>query len=230
MTLADQCRKEWVDIPTTFGPGFYAGARTAFHIRWTISQAALHNWTCLVEQGCYHQGYPPSAGTHDYDEVLDLKLVDSRGVMVPGPQQIHFFRFETYWWGWWRTPDLGFPYHFHGVSSRPHHCHIGDFVPGQLVDWKNKALGLAGMHTPGSDHTAYPRTWKTRYFPYEKILEDDMPFTDWPKKDQDALAQAVTDRVLTAQMNLADKGGDAMFQGMSMRECLKGIYKAVTKK
>lgn len=223
------CTKVWVDIPTTFSSGFYAGYRTSVHIEWTKARAEAQGYRLQIMQGCYHVGYKPSAGTHDKDEVLDMRLVDAHGAIVPGRTQSHFFRWN-YWWGWWRTPEQGFPLHFHGISSRPRHCAIGDYVPGQLTDWKNKALGLAGQHTPGTDPMPYPPHHATRYFPYARIQEDSMPFTDWPKKDQDALAQAVTDRILTAQMNLApgDKGDDA-FQGMSLRECLKAIYRKVVK-
>lgn len=225
MTYPKPCRKVWVDLPTTFSTGFWAGNQTAVHVEWTKAKAEKLGYVFRVLQGCYHTGYEPSAGTHDKDQVLDMILLDQHGGIVPGKIQSHFFRWH-YWWGWWRTPEQGFPYHFHGISGRRRQCAIGDYVPGQITDWKNKALGLKDHHTPGSDPMPYPANHATYYFPYHDVLEDTMPFTDWPKKDQDALAQAVTDRVLTAQMNLS-KDGDKRFDGMSLRECLKAIYNAV---
>lgn len=224
------CTKVWVPIPTSFSAdGFTAGARTAFHITWTKAQAESLGYTLRVPQGCYHTGYKPSAGTHDKDEVLDMVLYDAHGRVVPGKTQNHFFRFRCYWWGWWRTPTQGFPYHFHGISSRAHHCAVGDYVPGQLVDWKNKALGLKGLHTPGCDPMPYPDSWKTRYFPYRQLLEDDMAWNDWPKKDQTDMLDAIARRIMAEQMNLKPDG-DADFTDMSVRDTLKKITRKVSGK
>lgn len=64
-------------------------------------------WT--VEQGCFHTGYPPSAGTHDGSGVYDLN-----GTYEPGLKQENLAKVGMIYF--YRTAADGFPVHGHTVA------------------------------------------------------------------------------------------------------------------
>lgn len=91
-------------------------------------------------------------------------------------------------------------------------------------------LGAGGRGAP--DNGPRPlsgRTWR-QGITWAKEQED-MPFTDWPKKDQDALVNAVAarvaDTVLGADMNAHEPKGSPAFQGVTLRDAVKAIARKV---
>lgn len=66
-----------VTTHTIAGKTFRASARTAAHLRWTITELAeKYPGTRLrIIQPCYNTTVAASAGTHDYDAVFDFEIV-----------------------------------------------------------------------------------------------------------------------------------------------------------
>ncbi len=175
---------------------FQAGRRTAAHLEWTIEKLAqrkpgahLH-----IMQPCFHTGFDPSAGTHDGDGVLDIRI---DGMKWP---KAEMFMREAGWAAWWRHTGTWEPqekWHIHAVSLG---CpgKVGDLIPGQVDDYHNKRDGLAG-HRP--DDSPRPDDIVATVFDYPRYLlikEDTMPYTDWPREDRKALVKDVADAVLRA--------------------------------
>jgi len=60
--------------------------------------------------------------------------------------------------------------------------------------------------------------------------DDDMPaYSEWPEKDRKALADDVAKAVLDADMNAHEPKGDEDFRGVSLRQVVKRIARAVGK-
>jgi hypothetical protein len=138
-------------IEVTFGgQTFHAGRRTAAHLEFTAARLAKQqpDANLVVIQPCYNTGVETSAGTHDFDGVLDFAILG----MDWFPAQ-RFLR-ECGWAAWYRFPPA-FSHHIHAVSLG---CPgpLGEFVPGQILDYHNHAFGLANQHDPGSDHSWFP--------------------------------------------------------------------------
>jgi hypothetical protein len=102
--------------------------------------------TVRVIQGCYNTGVPQSAGTHDKDACLDVEILgwdnwysESDWLRAHG------------WADWVRDPSQGFSWHHHMISRGTPLNRVGEFVPGQLLDFNRHALGLKGNHDSGSD-------------------------------------------------------------------------------
>jgi len=117
-----------------------------------------------------------SAGTHDFDSVWDLWIPG-----VNGWRQQRFYRGNGAG-GWYRHLPM-FSNHCH-VFSIPTQSgrvraddfgdrgfKVGIYVPGQLADYYNHAYGLSGMHTPGSDHSWFPKSIKSTIFDLHKYIE-----------------------------------------------------------
>lgn len=198
-------------ITITFGGRtFRAGRRTAAHLAWTqreltkLSPGAL----IVVLQSCYHTGFEPSAGTHDGDGVLDVRII---GAAWSEPRKQRFLRAHGWadWWrhtGSWANPD---DWHHHMVSLG---CPgpVGVFVPGQVDDYYRHTFGLKGQHNTDLDKSWFPgdvganppvgtpEQWAAAidetYFDFaqwERELEDDMGWETWTQKERDDAAKAI---------------------------------------
>lgn len=197
-------------ITITFGGRtFRAGRRTAAHLEWTQEQLTrLHPGAWIrVLQPCYHEGYEPSAGTHDGDGVLDVEIV---GLSWTEGQD--FLRAHG-WLDWWRHTGSWADrsdWHHHMISLG---CPgpVGIYVPGQVIDGYHHTFGLKGQHNVDLDKSWWPgdvgappwpvgttATWATgldaTYFDYpawERAKEDDMGWNDWSEKDRKDAAAAI---------------------------------------
>lgn len=124
-----------------------------------------------VIQPSFNTGVDASAGTHDFDAVMDWFIVG----MTFEDANAHGRRSGLATWT--RTPAQGFSLHNHGFPIPPDGAfldrdgkawfrlggglatRVGILIPQQLIDYHNDALGLAasvGGHTPGSDHQPHP--------------------------------------------------------------------------
>lgn len=176
-------------IEVTFGgQTFRAGRRTAAHLEWTAQRlkAEQPDVNLVVIQPCYNSDVAASAGTHDKDGVLDVAILG----MDWFPAQ-RFLR-EQGWAAWYRFPPA-FGHHIHMVSLG---CPgpLGEFVPGQILDYYNHAFGLAGQHDPGSDKSWFPDDIDSTIFNFQ-AWEDRMT----PEEKQalvEEIAQAVWDHVV----------------------------------
>jgi hypothetical protein len=147
------------------GLTFKASRRTFAHIDYTIDllaqlspDARLH-----IAQGCYHDG-PLSAGTHDFDAVLDFTI---SGLSWLDGQA--FLR-RCGWAAWWRhtgTWAAESAWHFHAISLG-YTTRVGVFVPAQVDDYYRHSLGLKGEHASGLDHTWFPPDINATVFDYEE--------------------------------------------------------------
>ena len=123
----------------------------------------------VIIQSAYNTTVRASAGTHDYDAVVDL--------WIPGVgwwEQQRFFRANGL--GCWYRHPPKFGNHIHGFTlPAPEGKYRGDdfamqgtkvgiYVPGQLEDYYKHAFGLAGMHTPGSDKSWFPKRIENTVF------------------------------------------------------------------
>jgi hypothetical protein len=140
-------------------------------------------WARLqIIQPCYHTGVDRSAGTHDKDCVLDVRIVGLTWL-----QAQRFLR-NAGWAAWWRHTGpwaaksnwhihmAAIPTGLHGhpdaltVGKAYKHLGlvVGEYIDGgyttsghveassQVVDYFNHAEGLSGEHFTGYDHTWFP--------------------------------------------------------------------------
>lgn len=162
--------------------------RAIAHLDWMDRRAkAIFGRGIEVIQSAYNTTVEASAGTHDFDLVYDL--------YIPGVgwwRQQRFFRNHGFWC-WYRHRPL-FGNHIHGICMVPpvgrnthsddpfqRHFKVGVFIDGgystrgrkvassQIDDHDHKAFGLAEQHTPGSDHSWYPKT--NKYFKLNPYID-----------------------------------------------------------
>lgn len=196
----------------------------------------------VVIQGCFNTGVAASAGTHDFDAVLDVMIIG-----LPWLTAQKVLR-KCGWAAWWRhtgTWAAKSRWHIHMIclASVEAGCTVGLYIDGglstqgrviassQVADYRNHALGLAGQHNSGGDDTWHPADIDKTVFDYAAWREDDMPYSNWPKKDREALAKdvaaAVQDSILNADMNALEPKGSPAFRGVTFRDAVKRIYTAV---
>ena len=124
-------------------------------------------WLRII-QPAFNRGVKASAGTHDKADVWDYEIVGWDNWFAES-QLARRLGFTD----WVRHPGQGFSWHHHAISrGLPDHMY-GDLVPAQIADYRNHALGLKDLHTPGNDpqctmsHKIEPlfnyEAWKKRY-------------------------------------------------------------------
>jgi hypothetical protein len=194
MQIPDPCEKITYDQTNVFGDKFEIGRRTAGHLDWTKQQLAkqIPGARIAIIQGTYHKGFPPSAGTHDFDRALDVMILDPDGEIFDYDRAQRFFRLQG-WAAWHRTPQQSpkFSHHIHMVSLGGADCPVGDLIPAQIADYRNHAFGLEDKHEQGSDRSFFPPDIDATIFDYNAYLEDQMPYRDWPQADKEALVNDI---------------------------------------
>lgn len=188
------------------GVSFRASSRTQQHLLHTIARLAIKHpgARLVILQPCYNTGVEQSAGTHEFDAVLDVEIV---GLNWWDAQR--FLR-ELGWAAWfrhtgkWASPNA---WHIHMISLPPGipanptaddvtaafeaiGLRVGEFVPGQVDDYYAHALGLKGQHRAGIDHSWFPPNINATVF-----KEDDMAYLSWPKADRDALVNDIVNAI-----------------------------------
>lgn len=163
---------------TIGGKTFRCSRRTYAHILDTQRRLEQNYPGCRLRiiQGCYNTNIRASAGTHDYDCCIDVEVVGRTWA------QGQTFMRNCGWAAWHRSPSQG-PWgdHIHAVSLPPSSTNspsltqivaqfrrrgleVGAFVPGQVHDYYNHAIGLAGRHNIGSDKSLFPKDIKATIF------------------------------------------------------------------
>jgi len=157
--------------PNIFGQFFRCSRRTAAHLDYTRARLAKVNPRAVLHiiQGCYNTSVSASAGTHDFDAVLDVAIA---GMDWPDAQ---LFLRRCGWGAWWRKPPT-FTNHIHMISLG-YTSHVGIYVPGQVADYWADRSGLVG-HVP--DNTPHPQPQFIFNF-YEHGQEDEMQADDFKK-------------------------------------------------
>lgn len=146
-----------------YGSRFQCSKRTGAHLDKTKSRLAKRGKgeKLVIIQGSYNTGVEASAGTHDKDAVLDVR--------IDGMDWYEAQRFlrELGWAAWVRTPAQGFSYHIHMVSLPKYKLRwvrpVGIYVPGQVNQYYNHTDGLAGV---GADNTWHPNSIRKTIFNY----------------------------------------------------------------
>lgn len=124
------------------GHTFKCSNRTYWHLLWTIFVLRMRYPKARLQilQTCYHTGVDLSKGTHDYDAVLDVKIVG--GVLGADWWKAQKFFRAHGWAAWfrhtkpWDTPS---EYHIHMISLPPGLPALPDAVD---VGRAYKALGI----------------------------------------------------------------------------------------
>ena len=179
-----------------------------------------------VIQSAYHEGYAPSAGTHDRDRVLDVAVINRRTGRRVWLRARRWFRRSGWacWWrhtgSWWKPSS----YHLHQVLLGGS-CPVGYLVPGQIDDYYHHKTGLVGhLLEPGW----YPKDIDATVFDFDawlREMEDDMPAPkDWDAKDWAAVREHLADAVLDAPLN-AKSDGEAAFKDETVRSGLKRLLR-----
>ncbi len=198
--------------PTTGGRFFRCSRRTAAHLDDTKRRLAKQHPGARLEiiQGAYNDTVAASAGTHDKDAVVDVRIV---GLDWWAAQR--FLR-ECGWAAWYRhTGAWSRPssWHVHMVSLG-YTTPVGVFVPGQVTDYYAHKTGLVGH---AHDPSWFPPNIPATQFRYE---EDDMPSPkDWSDEDWAAfeahVGKGAWSRIFT------------QFGGLTAGVVLKNIARAV---
>jgi peptidoglycan hydrolase-like protein with peptidoglycan-binding domain len=156
---------------TSWSPNFRCTRRTAIHLNWTKKQ--LPSGTSLrIIQPSYNAGYGPSAGTHDKDAVFDVQIV---GMEWWAAQR--FLR-ECFWAAWLRVPP-SFTYHIHMASLGCNFSMVGQYVPGQISDYRNHKSGLVGHYADNSWHPDPIRDFNPESVMGTVRNPDGPPPSDW---------------------------------------------------
>lgn len=137
---------------TIFGGRVQGSYRTIAHIdRLNNLAASRFNSAVAVIQSCYNTSVAASAGTHDYDAVLD--------VYIPGVNwwtQQRFFRANGFACWYRHCPEFCGNEHIHGMTipadGHDFRTRVGIYVPGQLSDYYNNRNGLASHSHDGTWH------------------------------------------------------------------------------
>lgn len=175
--------------PNVYGTKFKTSERTAALLDKT--KYRLHKRgkgeKLVIIQGSFNTSVDASAGTHDKDAVLDVRIDG-----MDWYQAQRFLR-ELGWAAWVRTPAQGFSYHIHMVALPKFKLRwvapVGEYVPGQVNDYYNHEDGLAGG---GHDSTWFPehirrtifnyRVWKAEETLRKQIDRAQHKISEWRKE------------------------------------------------
>jgi len=173
MARGDGSKIVYYSQPNIYGRYFKCSKRTAAHLDWTKKQLAKKaqkdgkKYYLRIIQGSFNTGVSASAGTHDYDACLDVKI---EGMTWAAAQR--FLR-SCGWAAWWRKPSQG-PWsdHIH-MASLPKFmlqfvARVGVYVPGQIQAYYAKKSGLA---SGASDPTWHPKDIRDTIFQYQAYID-----------------------------------------------------------
>lgn len=153
-------------IYVTFGGRtFRCSRRTAAHLEFTDDRLQRRNPGAAISviQGSYNTGVSASAGTHDFDAVLDVQIVG-----LEWKEACQFLR-QCGWAAWVREPPL-FGWHIHMISLG-YPGQVGALVPEQVSDYYAHRDGLASH---AADNTWHPRDIDATVFNYDEWAWDEM--------------------------------------------------------
>lgn len=187
--------------PVVAGDGKYVTG-SLFAIAWLdwVDAIAVRMFGVHIHviQPPFNTGVVLSAGTHDKDGAFD--------VSIPGVGWWKAQRFLRAHFGWFWFRHTGpwasrSSWHLHGGPNGilKYGLAVGVFIPGQVQDYLNRAFGLEGQHTPGSDGSWFPAdraaVWPFRSYIQEMI--DSMPLSD---ADIQKVAKATADELLSREV------------------------------
>lgn len=191
-------------ISVSFGGRFFKCSQNTYaallDTQRRLAKAHPKAWIRVI-QACYNTGVSASAGTHDYDAVLDVQIVG-----IPWDEAEKFLR-KCGWAAWWRhTGSWASPsnWHIHMalLGAPAAGCTVGKYVDGgatlyghviyssQYADYYAHRTGLAGhLHDP----TWHPADIPGTIFKYAPWLEANMQLTN---RQINKIADAVVAKLL----------------------------------
>lgn len=189
------------DLIAGDGKRFTGSMRTVCHWAWMTERLAHDHpkATLHMIQPCYNTGVPASAGTHDLDCATDSWIYGLSP--LDGQRWLRRHGLDCWWrhTGPWAARD---DWHYHGFPEpvgSGFATRVGIFLPGQLVDYHKHAFGLAGQHTPGSDHSWFPSDIHATAFRLGAFIrhmqEETMEYKDWSDKSKRQLAGDIADLI-----------------------------------
>jgi hypothetical protein len=156
----------WYSKPNIYGNKFRCSKRTGAHLDRTryrlqkLAQKRKKSYELRIIQGSYNSSVDASAGTHDFDAVLDVQIVG-----MDWYEAQRWLRRQG-WAAWVREPPT-FSWHIHMISLPPYKLRwvskVGYLVSGQVNDYYAKKSGLVG-HYP--DPTWHPSPIAKTIFNY----------------------------------------------------------------
>jgi hypothetical protein len=159
--------------PNIYGRYFKCSKRTAAHLDSTKQALARKakrdnkTYRLIIIQGCYNTGVAASAGTHDKDSCLDIRI---DGMSYEEAQR--FLR-QQGWAAFYRKPPT-FSVHIHMVSLPPYKYEwvapVGEWVPGQVADYY-AVPPLDGLVSNLVDNTWHPADIRATVFSYSNWLK-----------------------------------------------------------
>jgi hypothetical protein len=159
--------------PNIYGRKFRCSKRTAAHLDYTKKELAKlakkhgKNYRLVIIQGCFNTGVAASAGTHDFDSVLDVQIIG-----MDWFEAQKFLR-RLGWAAWVRVPPT-FSYHIHMISLPAYKqewvAKVGIYVPGQVDSYYDHTSGLVGDAPDNTWHPEFIRGTIFDYEAYEKSL------------------------------------------------------------
>lgn len=181
----------WEGHTTVFGDPVLGSPRSIAWLQY-IWETVGH---FQVIQSAFHTGFGPSAGTHDRDACYDLTRIDG----MDWRETEHALRAHA-GGAWYRFPP-SFSEHVHVVVlgyvdpwESPYLCGcVGVFIPGQVVDYYNHALGLVDQHDPGDDPTWHPDNINATIAEFERWRkgQHDMDLNDQIPGTNDTVGDAL---------------------------------------
>lgn len=198
--FSDPTRKVKWSKQTIYGGWVYGSLRTIAHLDDTSKKAVKKfGFEVQVIQGAYNTAVAASAGTHDYDAVLD--------VYITGVEWLDAQRFlrANGWGAWWRYPP-SFTNHIHMISLG-YKTRVGIYVPGQVDDYYSHRNGMVGH---AADPTWHPDNIDSTIFDFaewEKEMEADMPLND---KDLREITRIVQKEINEAIPKIVERTVDAV--------------------
>lgn len=171
--MADGSRLITYTQPNIYGRYFKCSRRTAGALDYTKMQLAKKakrdnkSYRLVIIQGCYNTGVAASAGTHDFDACLDVKI---EGMSYPEAQT--FLR-KYGWAAFYRKPPT-FTEHIHMVLLPPYMLRwvapVGQWVPGQVTDYYAEPP-LDGLTSNAIDYSWHPPDIRATIFNYDEWLK-----------------------------------------------------------
>lgn len=180
-----------------WGDRVYGSLRTIAHLDQT-SKRAVRRWGHEIEviQGAYNDDIEQSAGTHDYDAVLDVFIPN-----IAWWTQQRWLRYQG-WAAWYRYPPT-FGYHIHMISLG-YSTRVGIYVPGQVDDYYAHRDGLATHYYDGSDHPDNIASTIFHFAEWEREMRENMPLdADDMTKVREAMTNIVQRELSEAIADIA---------------------------
>lgn len=207
------------------GRRFTGSMHTVSHMAWLMEESVKDFGEPLhVIQPPYHEGYEPSAGTHDLDACSDV---------APPPSVPFDLKFQTWlrkrgfdcWWrhtGDWADKS---DWHYHGFTHPANGIgfatKVGKYVDGgistsgrlvassQIADYVSHAFGLKNQHTRDTDGSWFPADLNAVAFDLVAYIrtkqEELVEYKDWSDQSKSQLANDIAELLKDSNTELLER-------------------------